>query len=371
MKLKGANSPISSSQLLFLTFGTIVGVGFITMPRGVIEKAREDAWITILLATLIALGALWLILQAARKFPDEMAFQYNLTVFGRPLGFLFNLGISVYFLFFTVTGVRTMAEVVRAEMLPFTPLEVIVIAMILLLVYSSWDGLTPIARLLESGLPLSFCLIILFLILAFPEADWSELRYPFLSGVKPVLEPLPTTVYSFLGFEILYLFYPFLLKKNQAFFAASIGVGLAGIFYLFLMIGTLVILGPDVTIAQTFPVITMAKTVEVVRQFVERAELLLIVLWLPLAYTTHVVTFFSTAFSFHHTIPRVPFRWWIVLQSPLIYLLALTPPNLQQMDVWSKWVGNAGIFLLIVYPLLLLLVAYLRGLGRAQKTRKA
>ncbi|MFD2371508.1 endospore germination permease [Brevibacillus sp. GCM10020057] len=360
MRKQNGTVEISPIQNVMLVFGTIVGVGFISMPRGAVEKAHEDAWITVLLACVFCVFSLWLILSAASVFPEDTVIESNRKVFGRLFGFLLNVLLIVYFVFFTVTGVRTMAEVVRAQMLPFTPLEVIIVAMLLTLFYSSWDGLGPIVRINESGLPITFVLILLFFTLAYLEADWNELRIPFLEGIRPVIQPLPSTVYSFLGFEILFLYYPFLANKKRAFLNAAAGIGLAGGFYVFIVLGTLVTLGPDVTITQTYPVITMSKMIEVVRQFVERAELLLIILWMPLAYTTHLSTFFSAAFCLHRTFPRISYRWWIVVLFPCIYFLTLVPDNLQQMDVWSKWVGNAGIFLLLVYPVLFLVIAKIR-----------
>jgi len=351
---------ISPAQMVLLVFGTVVGVGFITMPRGLVEKAREDAWITVLLACLISLLSLWMLLRVSRVFPDQTTVEANVKVFGRFIGFLLNAMLVVYFMFFTITGVRSMAEIVRAEMLPFTPLEMIVIAMLLTVLYSAWDGLLPIIRIQESGLPISFLLVIIFFLFAYLEADWYEMRIPFTDGVLPVVQPLANTTYSYLGFEILLLYFPYVVNKNKAFRHAAVGIGLAGGFYAFIVVGTIITIGPDVTIAQTYPVVTMAKTIEVVRQFVERAELLLIILVLPLAYTTHLVTFYSAAFSLQRLFPRVSYRWWLVLLLPAVYFLALLPENLIEMDKWSNMVGVGGMFWLFLYPLLFLAVVKIK-----------
>ncbi len=359
--MKGSNPPaISPIQLVFLIFGTIVGVGFITLPRGVMEKAREDAWITVVIGGIVSVLSFWLIVRAIRFFPQDTLVEYNQKAFGRVLGFLFNLAYAGYFFFFTVTGVRTMGEVVRAEMLPFTPVEVIVLTMLFTVVYVSWDGLMPIIRLKESGLPVTFLLIVFFLLFAFLDADWSELRVPFSHGIAPVLQSLPTTIYSYLGFEVLYLYYPFIVQKNKAFLGGTIGIGLAVGFYSFIVLGTLVTIGVDVAITQTYPVITMAKVIEVVRQFVERAELLLIILWLPLAYTTHIVTFFSASFTLHRMFPRISLRWWLTGLAPAIYVVSLVPQNILEMAEWTDKVGVTGLFFTTGYPLLLLLVVWIR-----------
>lgn len=363
MKGHTGHTAISPIQLVLLVFGTVVGVGFITMPRGVMEKAREDAWLTVLLACLLALLSLWLIIRAARVYPERTMIEANVVVFGRVFGFLLNALLMAYFLLFTVTGLRTMAEVVRAEMLPFTPLEAIVIAMLLTLLYSSWGGLMPIIRINESGQPISFFLIVVFLMAALLEADWHELRLPLVEGVMPVIRPLASTTYSYLGFEILLVYYPYVANKQTAFRNAATGIGLAGGFYAFIVLGTILTISPDVTITQTYPVITMAKTIEVIRQFVERAELLLIIVWLPMAYTTHMITFFTTAFSLNRVFPRISFHWSIVLLLPTVYFLALVPDNLLEMEKWSNVVGNVGLFFLFVYPLLFLIMVKIRSLG--------
>ncbi len=351
---------ISPVQVIMLVFGTIVGVGFITLPRGVVEKAREDAWITVILAGCVSLVSLWLILRAARLFPADTLVEYNVKVFGRVIGFFFNFLFGGYLLFFTITGVRTMAEVVRTEMLPFTPLEAIILAMLITILYAAWDGLMPIVRINESGQPITFLLMIFFFLFAYLEADWYEFRVPFQDGILPVVKPLPNTAYSYLGFEILFLYYPFLVKKEKSFLHAGAGIALAGGFYSFIVLGALLTLGPDVTIAQTYPVVTMAKMIEIVRQFVERAELLLIILWLPLAYTTHLVVFYSTAFTMNRMFPAVSERWWMGVIISAIYLLALVPDNLIAMAKWSDYVGVIGMFFLFGYPLLLMAGAFVR-----------
>jgi spore germination protein len=202
--------------------------------------------------------------------------------------------------------------------------------------------------------------MLFFFLFAYLEADWYELRVPFKDGLLPVIQPLPNTVYSYLGFEILFLYYPFVVNKGKSFRHAAAGIVLAGGFYSFIVLGTLVTLGPDVAITQTYPVVTMAKLIEVVRQFVERAELLLLILWLPLAYTTHLVTYYSTAFSLNRMFPAISFRVWMGLLVPAIFFLSLVPDNLIEMAEWSDRVGVAGMVILFVYPLLLLAGVYVR-----------
>ncbi|NNV03922.1 endospore germination permease [Anoxybacillus sediminis] len=362
---------ISPTQLFMLAFGLIVGVGFLIMPRGAMEKAREDAWLTVILAGLCAILSLWLITRVARMFPHDTVFDYNTKLFGSIIGSLFNILWGLYFLFFTVTGIRVMAEVVRDEMLPFTPVEAIIGAMLLVIIYPAWNGLMPIIRMFESGLPFTLLLIVMFFLLAYLHADWAELRIPFQEGVTPIISALPQTIYSYLGFEVLFLYYPFVTHKDKAFASTSFAIAAVGLFYAFLVLGTLVTLGPDVTMSQTFPVVTMAKTIEVVRQFVERAELLLIILWLPLAYTTHLGFFFSSAFSFHRTYPRLKLRWWMVILLPLVFILSLIPDNFIDMQTWSDKVGLVGLFLTIPYPLIMLVcIAVRRRLGHFPPPRK-
>lgn len=351
---------ISPIQLVMFEFGAFVGVGLIFMPRGIVETAREDAWLTVILAGLCTLASLWVICLVARQFPDETVFEYNPKLFGTIIGTLLNLVWAFYYLFFTVTGVRIMAEVVKSEMLPFTPVEAIIILMLLLVLYSAWNGLMPIIRMLESGLPVTLFLMIPFFLLAYLGADWYELKIPLQDGVRPVIQAIPQTIYSYLGYEVLFLFYPFVARKEKALTSVSIAIAAGASFYAFLVLGTLVTLGPDVTIAQTFPVVTMAKTIEVVRQFVERAELLLIILWLPLAYTTHLAFFFSCAFSFHRIFPRMAMRRWMVLLLPLVIVLSLIPENLMEMVKWSDKVGAVGLFLTVPYPLIMLASIFVR-----------
>ncbi|WP_035299509.1 GerAB/ArcD/ProY family transporter [Brevibacillus thermoruber] len=362
---------ISPTQLVMFEFGVFVGVGFLIMPRGAMEKAREDAWLTVILAGLCAIASLWVINRVARTFPHETVFDYNPKLFGTIIGSLLNVAWGLYYLFFTVTGIRVMAEVVREEMLPFTPVEVIIAAMLLVLVYPAWNGLMPIIRMFESGLPVTLLLMVMFFLLAYLRADWTELRIPFQDGIRPVISALPQTIYSFLGYEVLFLYYPFVTRKEKAFASTSIAIAAGGMFYAFLVLGTLVTLGPDVTITQTFPVVTMAKTIELVRQFVERAELLLIILWLPLAYTTHLGFFFSSAFSFHRTFPRLALRWWMVLLLPLVFVLSLIPDNLIAMQKWSDKVGLVGLFFTVPYPLIMLVcIVVRRKLGHLSSPRK-
>ncbi len=362
---------ISPIQLVMFEFGVIVGVGFLFMPRGAIEKAREDAWVTVILAGICALVSLWMINRIARTFPNDTVIEYNCKIFGNFIGNMLNITLGLYYLFFSITGIRIMAEVVRAEMLPFTPIGAIIAAMMLVIIYSGWNGLMPIIRIFESGLPITLILMILFFLLAFFRADWTQLQIPFQKGVLPILNALPQTIYSFLGYEVLFLYYPFLTRKENSFSSGAIAIVAGALFYAFLVLGTIVTLGPDVSITQTYPVVDMTKTIEVVRQFVERAELLLIMLWLPLAYTTHLGFFFSSAFTFHRTFPRLAMRWWMVLLLPIVYILSLIPDNLIDMLKWSDLVGGAGLFFTVPYPLILFICILLsRKKGNLPSARK-
>jgi hypothetical protein len=70
------NDTITPLQSGLLIVQSQVGVGILSLPFSVHAAAKQDAWISTLLAGFIVNGFIWLLILLARRFPNQSLFQY-------------------------------------------------------------------------------------------------------------------------------------------------------------------------------------------------------------------------------------------------------------------------------------------------------
>ena len=92
-------SYLSVSQFALIIFGSIVGVGVLSLPNGVVKVAHQDGWISTLIGGIYPLYIVIIASYIARKFPNDNILILSKKYFGRILGSIFNLIFATYFIF--------------------------------------------------------------------------------------------------------------------------------------------------------------------------------------------------------------------------------------------------------------------------------
>ena len=132
-------------QYIALISSTIMGVIAISLPNIAIESAHEGALLSTLMAGILATIFAVIMNILGNRFPKKTIVEYLVTLLGKSLGKLLGLILIIYFLSTTALILRVFSDALKAA-ITNTPLEVIMISMLLTAVYLCLNGINGITN---------------------------------------------------------------------------------------------------------------------------------------------------------------------------------------------------------------------------------
>lgn len=358
------NDKISSIQLWIFIVLTIIGVGIFSLPRAVAQAADQDGWIVVLLGGVIALIDFYIISRIIKRFPGDTLVEIARKVLGKYLALPILTVFLLYLLFITAMTLRIFGEVVKMSILVKTPVEVILITLLLLVFWLARGGVEPISRFDEIIFPILISVLITVGLLAIPRSDLTNILPLLRTPPSGLLKGAYQTAYSYGGFEFVLLMIPFIKKPEKAFKAGMAAIITVGIIYTTATILSYAKFGVEEAKAMIWPTLSLIRAVEVPGSFIERLEGIVMSQWVLLAFTTIAPASYGLASLSARMLKHKEFRHLCAIVMPVIYILAMIPDNIVEsykyLEYVSVYLQTPSMFLI---PLLLLLVSAIRKAG--------
>lgn len=178
---------ISNISVFFALMNIVGATAIVSLPSIAALYAKQDAWMTDIIATMTGIIVILLVTELGRRFPGKTIIEYLQTILGvwigKAVGFLYIL----FFLYANVGIIREFSELLGTMIMPQTPIIVLSSIFVLLAAYAVRSGLETIARLLEIILPGIIVLYILILLSGLVQADFYRLFPVLENGFKPVI----------------------------------------------------------------------------------------------------------------------------------------------------------------------------------------
>lgn len=270
---------ISSLQLFLLMILSQIGSAVVI---GIGMEAKQDAWLSILLAMVGGVLLFQIYGFLHRAFPDIPLSKYPVVIlgnfFGKPLSILYSL----YFFYIASRVLRDFSELIVTSLLADTPLLVILILMALVVFFTCVQGLEVLARTGEILFPYMALWGLLFVGFIFiAQLPKIENIQPILeNGWKPVFQAAFPTILTFpFGETIIFLLiFCHLIDKHQVVAIGTLSIIISG---LILMVATLLniaVLGPTLAGTKTFPLLQTISKVNVGEVFQRLDPLIICIL---------------------------------------------------------------------------------------------
>lgn len=358
------NDKISGYQLMVFVVNTILGAGIISLPAMAAEKAKNDGWLLILVSGLINILLLLLICFAGRKCGERGIFKTLSGVLGKIPSAILLLPFIIYMLVHTGMESRIFTESVKVFLLQRTPIEFIVIPMIIMAVVLSRAGIEPICRFFEIVFPLTVVLVFLCMLVSSRDLDWSNIRPFFSTPPSDFISGLTSTTFSFEGFQLLLIIYPFIKKPKGTLKYSMIGL----VYIIFVnVVGTLQCLtkfGPEETERMLYPIISLIKVSEIPGAFIERTEVLLIAIWLVNVFTTIVALLYCLSVLCADILNQSESRHMVPLALPLIYIISLYGENGVEIKFITAMNSlYMGTYVTLILPIIVILASLFKRKG--------
>lgn len=359
MYQKYKNGEISAIQSFIIILSVSIGAGILGLSRVVAEVAQQDAWISVLINGFFISCIMVMMVYTISKFPQYNFLQYTCYLLSTPLGYLVAISYSVYSTLVTAVVIRFLSEMVYTWLLPNTPLYIINFIIIATIVYMNKNGITALARFAET---LAFLLIpfALLIFIGLPEASLINLRPIGGAGLRAIFKGILPSFFSFAGYEVLLIYYPYISDKQRPIMKYSVSALLMiTVFYTAAVMSQIALYGPQEISQVLYPSINYLTAVDF--PVIERTEIFFTIFWTFTVLVTIGIQYLAGCIVLQNIFSTRKTSFFVYLLSPVVYLLSLYPQNTAEVMEYGDKVGNLNIFFGLLLPLILLIMYLIKG----------
>lgn len=313
---------ISLWQLFVLVVAFEIGSAIVV---AIGNEAKQDAWIAILLATLIGVAYMMVYNYLLSLRPGCHLYEIIDFGIGRYAGFVLTTIYSIYFFYIASRVLRDFGDLIVTAILINTPMEVINLTLMLAIVYILQGGIEVLCRTTEIFIPYVIGLFFLLAVFLFfsKEIDFKNLLPVLPEGLRPVFKSVFPGLRGFPFGEMITFT---VVLKNAARFKVAKGVSIAGIIVaggllMFSSIIQIMTLGVDTKTRSNFPLMSAARTISIA-YFVERVDAIVVFIMMLGIIVKISVYYYAGLRGLEHVF-RIPYRYLNLPLSMIIVLLSL------------------------------------------------
>lgn len=293
------------------------------------SSAKQDAWISIAVATLfgIAIFAMYRLLQARQPASD--LFELVQLSFGRWLGSVVILLYVIYFLYVAARVLRDFLELLSSAVLDHTPIEVLAFAFMLVAAYMIWLGLSTIMRTAELLFPIIMGILLVLFILLVIDRDYQfdNLKPILGEGIQPVVTSIFPTLLTFPFGEliIILVIIRYAAPASRVGLLSTAAVGFSGL----ILVGTAVLetitLGEKMKERTNFPYLLTIRDIAF-GYFFERLEMIVVFVMFITILVKASLFLFGALKGMEHLV-RIPYRESVFPVACLVAILSIRIAN--------------------------------------------
>jgi spore germination protein len=356
----GDSRQITMIQAAAILISTINGVGVLELPLFAVRAADSGAPLVTFLGGLLAFVGLFLIARLGMRFPNKSIIQYSEDIIGKWPAWVGSAFVIGFFSVLTSLTAREFGEVVITAVLTKTPLEVTVIVMLLLAAISVRNDITTFAYIHFFYFPLLLGPVLLIVALSLKNSDVINLEPLWGNEQKGMFGGVLTIAALFQGSFILTSVIPAMRRPEKAMKASLWGIIIAGGLYLMIVVATVSVFGSEETKNLLWPTLELAKTTSLPANVLERLDAAFLAVWVTAVFTTLLSTYFLAIKEMSKLFHLRDHKMFSFFLLPIVFFMAMLPQNILQMYEIIQNVGRIGLFITIVYPGILLIIAMIR-----------
>lgn len=312
------NDFLTPNQVTYLLLSYVIGTGFLKLPNTLVKIAKQDAWISVIIALIYPIYVVLLSSYIIKKHPKENILCLNKKYFGNMLGSILNFIFMTEFLLITAAIISDFIFLARTYVVPFlTPLKIIIIT-ITLAAYTASMGLKVLGKTSELIIYI-FIPVMLLSITALKYGNIINLQPVFHSGLRNVLEGAKTTAYSYFGWESLLLFYPYVKDIKSIKKSALKAVAICGLTYVWTVFITIFYLGVNIVPKNywSFTMVFESITIPIINNF----RYVFMFVWFLITFRIAANYYFAFALNFND-FTKIDMKKSCLLVYPLILYLS-------------------------------------------------
>ncbi|MDQ0242627.1 spore germination protein (amino acid permease) [Bacillus fengqiuensis] len=350
------NEQVSSFFVFFLVHSMQIGVGILGFERYIAKDAGYDAWISILLAGMGIHLVVWVSYKMLEKSKGDII-DVHTQLFGKWIGGALSFFFTIYSLVLTITVLRSFAEVVQVWV--FQELSTwMFCAVFLVIVFSFVSGGFRVVT--------GVCFLSVIYGLPLLVMDYFPLRHAHFENLLPILDhsmaellkASQTMTLSYIGFEMLFFYYPFIKHASASQRWAHYGVLYSTITYLITAVVCFVYYSEEQLGNITWATLMLWKIVDL--PFVERFEYVGIAIWVTVVLSNLCLSAWGAYHGWNRLFSfSVNPRFMMLVLGFLVLLGCGFLTTRAQIDLLNSMMARIGFYFLYGYIPLLFLIQWM------------
>jgi spore germination protein AB len=335
---------ISPFLAAYVVVAMQIGVGVLGFQRNIAKDAGYDAWISVIAAGLTTHILVWMMFKICEAVQGDVI-DANVYVFGKIIGNSIN---TLFVLYFVITGSAVLGGlvvIIRTWM--FLELSPFWFALVYLLlgIYIVFGGFRTVAGISFFGNIIPAYLVFSFGF-ALKYGDFTNLLPVFDHNISQLLKSSYNMSFSYIGFETLLFFYPFIKKPEQSKKWVHIGLLTTTFIYTFLTVITFAYFPPDLLKRSIWPTLEIWKIVRL--PFVERFEYLGIANWVLITLPNIAIMLWVSSRGIKR-VYHINQKTAVIFMASLFLIIVIFIPTYDRINLFVNLDSNVGFALAFLY----------------------
>ncbi|MEN1969514.1 endospore germination permease [Lentibacillus sp. N15] len=352
---------ISHREILIAISSILIDVGILSLPRDLAgDTVGADGWISIAISGSIIIFIAWLMARLATSFPRQSFVSYSSKLVSKPIAIIVTFIFIAISLGLAALEVREISDIAKQYLFDRTPVEALSLAFLLVVVYAVSGSRAGIFRLNMMFLPIILFIALAVVVLNIGWFSVENLLPVFETSFEGYARGLGTGTISYMGLGII-LFYTSLVEKPKKVpRSVVIGTCIPVVLYIVLYITSIGVFGNSVTSNLIFPVIELAKEVDIPGGFFERFESIFFVIWIMAIFNTAVMALDIAVLALGNVFKSKSKITLVCILSPIVYVIAMYPEDLINVTTMANYFGYFAIGYTTFITIILAIIAKVR-----------
>ncbi|WP_309119549.1 endospore germination permease [Paenibacillus sp.] len=350
--MKSADEKITVRQFQILIILGVIGDSILIMPMIMASYAKQDAWLSMLIATGAGLALGGLFAAAANKLRRaDSLIEASRKTLGGWLGSLVGLLFLFNFFMCSLTLLSEMSQFMTTQLMPETPINAIILIFLLVVILAYRYGIEAFSRMSELLFPAFVALFLFLVVLLLPQAEFPNLQPIAANGFIPVFEAaFQATTVSFAEMVVLLSLAPHVSGDRKLTKPIITSFLIGGVFLFTSVSLCVLVLGPNLMETKYYPTFVLAQKLTI-GNFLERMEAIIAFLWMITVFYKTLLLFYAVTAGIAHLFKLRESR---MLTVPLgMIMLVLTVVGTPNIAVYNQIIKRYYPFFDVAFCILL------------------
>ncbi|GFP77402.1 GerAB/ArcD/ProY family transporter [Clostridium fungisolvens] len=350
---------LTPNEFTLTLVSSMLGVGILYIPNGLIKYAKQDAWISCIVGAVYPLYMLVIAKYLSSKFPEENLLDLSKRCFGKFFGNILNILFVSFFIFVLSSEISGFSNVFKTYVVNFLNTYKIISVTLLAVIYIACKGIKPLARV---NVIIFYLTLILMFIPSGSLINGTILNIMpvFETSIVKILQASRETAFFYTGFEVVFLIYPFLEQKQKLFKYGMTSIIFLMFLYVWTVFLTIYYLGIEISPKYLWPVLGLTDSINI--PVVNSFRFIFMSLWALIILKCMSTYCYSIIQGISQILTKVSTDKIAMVLYPIIVILSLAYGNtVQRKEVTGKLIPIYVLFNLFFITITAFAVKMKRG----------